>query len=154
MPLATEVEEGGGAARNGASDLSNVHVAIVDAATATKLASGHKRIESRLARHRRLPYGRVSKGDRIYFKVSGGNIIGLSRVRRVLHFDDLTPPDIDALRSRYNPAILASPRYWIRRRHCRYGVLIWLSSFCRRRSTFRVPRQFGNGWLLLPRPGR
>ena len=129
--------------------MSKVHIAIVDAATATRLASGRKRIESRLARQRRLPYGRVSRGDRIYFKVSGKNIIGLSGVRRVLHLDDLTPPDVDALRLRYDPAILASPGYWASHRHCRYGVLIWLTRFRRRTPPFHVPRQFGNGWLLL-----
>jgi ASC-1-like (ASCH) protein len=116
---------------------------------ATGLLSGRKRVESRFARRRRLPYGRVSPGDEVYFKVSGGYIIGRSRVARVRQFDALTPRAIDTLRRRYNQAIKAPDAYWDARRDCRYGVLIWLRGFSRRVRRIPVPRQYGSGWVVL-----
>jgi len=126
-----------------------IHVAIIDARMAASLLDGRKRVESRFARQRRLPYGRVCPGDRIHFKVSGARIIGHARAIRVREFDDLSPAAMESLRWRYNRAILAPPAYWRARRRCRYGVLIWLGAFIRRASRVAIPRQYGNGWVLL-----
>ena len=136
--------------------MGNVHVAIVGPSLAPALHSGHKCIESRFTRRRRPPYGRVFRGDQVYFKVSGGGIIGRSRVARVEQFEDLTPAAMSSLRRRYNAAILAPKAYWHARRDCRYGVLIWLERFSPHRLNLPVPRQYGSGWLVLsvpaPRP--
>lgn len=126
-----------------------VHVAIVDGEMARGLLEGGKRIESRFARQRRLPFGRVHPGDRIYFKVAGGDIIGRADARQVVLFDQLTPAAISSLRCRYNHAIRASAAYWHTRRHCRYGVLIWLRRFTRGAWPLAIPRQYGSSWLLL-----
>jgi hypothetical protein len=135
--------------------VSNVHVAIIEPDLADPLAAGRKRIESRFARGRRLPFGRVFPGDEVYFKVAGAEIIGLTSVRRVIEFVDLNPARITAIRRRFGRSILAPPAYWRARRGCRYGVLIWLGRFTSIETTPRVPRQFGNAWLLLPgRPRR
>jgi hypothetical protein len=70
-------------------------------------------------------------------------------VTRVRQFDNLTPAAIESLRRRYNRNILAPPAYWRARRHCRYGVLIWLGRFTRSLTRLALPRQYGNGWMLL-----
>jgi hypothetical protein len=126
-----------------------VHAAIVDSRLAGSLLDGRKRLESRFARHRRLPYGRVSAGDEIYFKLTGGGVIGRCSALRVRQFDNLTPAAIDAIRQRYNQAILAPAAYWHTRRHCRFGVLIWLGPLMRQPPRYRIPRQYGTGWVLL-----
>jgi len=131
-----------------------VHVAIVDARIAALLLGGRKRIESRFARQRRLPFGRIRAGDWIYFKVAGGDIIGRCSARRVRHFDSLRPAAIDALRRAYNGFILATPAYWRDRRRCRFGTLVWLGSLVRCGSRPQVPRQHGGAWLLLGHSGR
>jgi hypothetical protein len=141
--------EGAQAARHGDPHLPTSHVAIVDARLAASLLSGRKRIESRFARQQRLPYGRVSPGDRIYFKVAGGEVIGHARALRVRHFDNLTPHAIHALRARYDDAIRAPSAYWHARRKCRYAVLIWLTAFNARSCRLAVRRQYGGGWLVL-----
>jgi len=133
---------------------ATVHVAIVDARAAQGLLKGRKRVESRFARRRRLPYGRISVGDLVYFKLSGGTIIGHSTALRVHQFDQLTPGAIDRLRCRFNRRIHAPASYWQARRHCRYGVLIWLSGFTARLTALAVPRQYGSGWVLLSAAGR
>ncbi|MFQ5806608.1 MAG: hypothetical protein ACE5I3_09175 [Phycisphaerae bacterium] len=129
--------------------MSAVHVAIIDSRIASGLLDGRKRLETRFARQRRLPYGRICTGDQIYFKVAGRDVIGHCPVLWVREFHDLTPAALEWLRSRYNHAILAPPAYWRARRHCRYGVLIWLGRFTRRASPLMIPRQYGNGWVLL-----
>lgn len=134
--------------------MSAIHVAIIDAQAAANVLSGRKQVESRFTHRRRLPYGMVTEGDRIYFKVSGGTIIGHSYAARVSCFSDLTPTAIQNLRRRYNRAVLASPGYWRARRRCRYGVLIWLTRFIRRAAVLPVPRQYGNAWVVLSKPTR
>lgn len=129
--------------------MSRVHAAIVDARAAGGLLDGRKRLESRFARQRRLPYGRISAGDEIYFKVSGSAVIGRSSVLRVREFDNLTPTAITAIRRRYNHTILAPSAYWHARRDCRFGVLIWLGPFVQQVIRRRIPRQYGAGWVLL-----
>jgi len=126
-----------------------IHAAIIDARLASGLLEGRKRVETRFARQRRLPYGRISAGDEIYFKISGQDIIGHTSAVRVQHFDDLTPAAIDALRQKYNHAILAPRHYWRARRDCRFGVLIWLGPVNHRAGRATIPRQYGAGWVLL-----
>ena len=132
--------------------MPSTHVAIVDAEAAEHLLAGTKRIETRFSQHRRPPFGQVRIGDTIHFKLSGGHIIGTSRVQRVRHLDRLTPADVLQLRQLHNAAVRAPARYWWARRRCRFGVLIWIGRLSRPPAGVRVPRQYGNGWLILDRP--
>ncbi len=127
------------------------HVAIVTPQLGAALAAGRKRIESRFFTTRRVPFGRVARHDTIHFKLSGGPVIGRCRVARVVFYRDLTPGGIDAIRRRYNHAILAPRSYWQARRNSRYGVLIWLGPFSPRDCDLAVPRQFGSGWIVVSR---
>lgn len=129
--------------------MAAIHVAIVDQRAARELLGGRKQVESRFARRRRLPYGRIWAGDQVYFKLSGGRVIGQWCVARVGLFENLTPEAIESLRARYNGGIRASDDYWRARRDCRYGVLIWLTAFRRRPLPLPVPRQYGAGWMVL-----
>ncbi len=129
--------------------MPRIHAAIIDARLARGLLDGRKRVETRFTRQRRLPYGRISVGDEIYFKISGQDIIGHASAIRVQHFDDLTPAAIAALRQKYNHAILAPYDYWRARRDCRFGVLIWLGPVDHWACRPRIPRQYGAGWVLL-----
>lgn len=126
------------------------HVAIVDRLTVRHLLVGHKRIESRFLATKRPPYDRVKSGDRVYFKLAGGSVIGSSTVTRVRQYADLTPAAIIRLRRRYNHLINAEPSYWQARLRCRYGLLLWITAPIRPATAMHVPRQYGNGWLVLP----
>lgn len=131
--------------------MSRIHVAIVDSHAAGVLLDGRKRVESRFARQRRLPFGRISAGDEVWFKQSGGSVIGRTRVLRVREFSNLTAAAIAAIRRSYNHIIRAPSAYWRARQDCRFGVLIWLGPFVRRETRRRIPRQYGAGWVLLAR---
>jgi ASC-1-like (ASCH) protein len=126
-----------------------MHVAIVDFHAARGLIAGVKRVESRLYRSKRSPYGRIRRGETIYFKLSGGEIIGATRALRVLEFGDLTPRGVERLRRRYGRVVRAPAEYWRARRDCRYGVLIWLAPLREPLAGPPLARQYGNGWLTL-----
>jgi hypothetical protein len=126
-----------------------VHVAIVNRFVAGQLLRGCKAVESRFYRRKRPPLGRIQVGDTVYFKLSGGQVIGQATVARVRQFWNLTPAGVLDLRRRYNAAVGAPPRYWRVRRRCRYGLLVWITPLSPPPAGLNVPRQYGNGWLVL-----
>lgn len=136
--------------------MGRAHVAIIDDSAARHLLSGRKRIETRFYRSRRPPFDRIDVGDRIYFKRAGGNIIGTTRARIIRQFHELTPRRIDQLRHTHNRCVCAPAHYWRARRHCRYGVLIWIEPLELAPRHIVVPRQYGGAWISLEtgRPSR
>src|SRR5690349_4668447 len=73
------------------------HLAILREPYLTRVLSGEKTVESRFARVRAAPYGRVAPGDLIWLKRVGGPIAGVARAAEVRLFADLTPQRVDAL---------------------------------------------------------
>lgn len=128
-----------------------VHLAIVDRPTAKRLLSGQKVVETRFSRSRRAPFGRVRGGDILIFKVCGGKMLCTSAVRRVRHFDRLDSGRIEQIRRRYGRLICAPDAYWRSRRDRCYGSLMWLGRPGPPPESFRPPRQYGNGWVVLGR---
>ncbi|MBU0640829.1 MAG: hypothetical protein KKB50_18340 [Planctomycetes bacterium] len=124
-------------------------MAIVGAEAASRLADGSKRIESRFTRSKRLPYNRVSVGDHIHFKLTGGSIIGTYAATRVVQLERLTPARIRRLRARYNGGIRASASYWYSRRRARFAVLIWITPLPTPPAAPPVPRQYGSAWFRI-----
>lgn len=129
--------------------MRNTHIAIIHHGLGARLLDGAKTIESRLMRTRRPPYGRVRRGDRICFKLSGGALIGSAVVARVREFADLRPADVRDLQRRYSAQVAAPRSYWRDRRAARYAVLIWLERWTRAVPGCEIPRQFGGAWLSL-----
>lgn len=125
------------------------HVAILHPAFIELLLSGRKRIESRFSRVRRLPYGAVAVGDRVYFKSAGCSVRAVGVVSQVAYFHDLTAYDIAFIQRSFGEVIGAPAAYWEQRMGCRWGSLIWLRDVRRTRRRVVVPRQFGAGWVVL-----
>jgi hypothetical protein len=132
---------------------SREHVAIVTRWAAAALCAGSKRVESRFFRTRRAPLGRVRLGDLVHFKLSGGPLIGTCDVHRVEEWDSLDGAAVDNLRRRHNRLVRAPVSYWRARRRCRFGILIWVSDLRPAPARLRVPRQYGDGWIILPQRG-
>lgn len=131
------------------SGFSAVHVAIVSRSIARALLSGEKRIESRLSRHKHLPFNELQTGDRIFFKLSGGPIVAAAFVRSVRRFRDLTATRIMSLARRYNDGVRASAAYWRSRTSAKYAIFAWLRGVERFSARWTPPRQFGAGWIVL-----
>lgn len=61
------------------------HIAIMNnrLALINDILSGKKTIESRWYKAKRAPWGRIAKGERVYFKKSGGAVEAVAEVERV-----------------------------------------------------------------------
>jgi len=55
-----------------------------------KIISGEKTIESRWYLSRKAPWGKVKRGDTIYFKISGGEILASAEVSKVAQYEYLS----------------------------------------------------------------
>lgn len=123
------------------------HIALIGREYAIPLLSGIKTVESRFMKTRRAPFGAVHPGDQIYFKISGGPLIGAWRASWVREFTDLSPARITAIVRLYNRHIGAPDGYWNDRLDARYGVLIGLAARVELPTRVFFERQFGNGWI-------
>lgn len=128
---------------------SRAHVAIVSARIGRLLQRGEKTIESRFSRTRRPPLGCVSAGDLVHFKVCAGPVVCSRRVTALCEYEHLTQTSLRSLQWRFGRKIGADSGYWKARRGCRFGVLLWLAPAHGVIPPGRVPRQYGNGWLML-----
>ena len=104
-----------------------VHLAVIGAGYARAILGGAKTIESRLTRTRRVPFGRVVQGERIYFLARKAGLIVTAVVEQVESFSDLTPKRVKLLRQEYGPLIGGDDTYWKSKRESRYATLIRLS---------------------------
>lgn len=115
------------------------HLMIVHERYAPLLLSGRKAVESRLSKDRRAPFGRVSPGEVVYLKTTGGPVFARARVTRVDEFDDLTPGQLDSLRSAYDDRVCADDAYWDERSDARYATMVWLGEVRPVTDAARVP---------------
>lgn len=69
------------------------HIAIMKKSwgLTEKILSGEKTIESRWYLSRRAPWGKISKGDTIFFKNTGEPVTLQAKVKAVEQYADLTP---------------------------------------------------------------
>ncbi|MEL7088885.1 MAG: ASCH domain-containing protein [Planctomycetota bacterium] len=104
----------------------SIHVAILKREYLRLILSGQKAVESRLMKVRCPPFGLVTRGERLFFKVSGGPFMATALADEVHDFADQTPAQIDALCDRWNPAVCGPLAYWRERRDRPFVTLIRL----------------------------
>ena len=96
-----------------------------------KVLTGEKNIESRWYRVRYAPWGRIKKGDAVYFKDSGEPVRLKARVQKVLQFQDLTPARVKKLLQKYgrDDGIEEKdiPAFFERFKDKKYCVLVFLA---------------------------
>jgi len=66
-----------------------------------KILTGEKNIESRWYKVKYAPWGRIKRGDAVYFKDSGDPVILRARVQKVLQFQNLTSARVEELLQKY-----------------------------------------------------
>ncbi|MEK7612109.1 MAG: ASCH domain-containing protein [Patescibacteria group bacterium] len=69
------------------------HVAIMKKSwgLTQKILSGEKKIESRWYKTKHSPWGKIKRGDTIYFKDAGQPVSIKAWVEKTIHFSDLVP---------------------------------------------------------------
>jgi ASC-1-like (ASCH) protein len=127
-----------------------IHIAVLKPGYIELILEGTKTIESRLLKTRSAPYGRVARGQMVYFKASGGGYSAIARVDGVEQHEALTSGAIERLRRRHNNRICAPREFWSARRDARYGVFISLSDVRAIERGPRIDPLYGRAWLCLP----
>ncbi len=79
------------------------HVAIMKKSwrLTQKILSGQKKIESRWYKTKHSPWGKIEKGDTVYFKDSGELVSIKATVGKVISFSDLTPAKVKNILDEY-----------------------------------------------------
>jgi len=81
----------------------NDHVAIMKKSWGLipKIISGEKIIESRWYKNRSAPWGKIKKGDIVYFKNSGEFVSIKSEVKNIISFSNLIPTKVTEILNKY-----------------------------------------------------
>lgn len=131
------------------------HVAIMKKSWGLipKILSGEKTIESRWYQTRRAPWGKIRKGERVYFKNSGEAVIAQATASEVLQFEIFSSIDAVRIVEKYGKEIAflnSNPKTW--RKLPRYCILIRLQSPKLIDKPFEIDKEgFGTGaaWLTV-----
>ncbi|MEI6044449.1 MAG: ASCH domain-containing protein [Chloroflexota bacterium] len=128
------------------------HIAILShRSVLEKILSGKKTIESRFSRLKSLPFGQVGECDVIYFKLSGGPIMGKAQVAKVEEYENLTPGLVSGLAKRYQSELAISEDFLVRKLESRFATLIFLKQV-EQCEPWGYKQEGRAGWIVLP-PG-
>lgn len=131
------------------------HLAIVNKLSIEAILSGTKTIETRFSQKRISPFGDVSTGDVVYMKLSGGDIEGQFRVKKVFSFENLEPKDIEEIFEKYGPQIsvgnkLEDEKYKQEKKNSSFGTLIFISESERFiTSPIKIKKSDMRGWIVI-----
>ena len=133
------------------------HIAILDPKRKllSLILSGQKTIESRWYKTRRVPYGAIKPGDKIYFKDAGKKVSAVALAEKVLFFNHPTQSELNALLLKYADGICLkerNPRKYIQ---YNYITLVFLKD-AKPITPFDIDKTgFGNAcaWLCLENVG-
>mgnify|MGYP003393181839 CR=1 FL=1 len=126
------------------------HLALFTKESAEKILSGEKSIEIRIAKSKIAPFGAVSANDLVYIKVSGGDIIGQFRVKKVITIDGVDDEDLDEIKDKYGKELI-NPQIEIKdKNRCKYATIIFIGDSNRFiTSPIKLPKKSLRGWVVL-----
>ena len=104
------------------------HIAILKKPYLELILAGKKRLECRLTKTRRVPFGKIAAGDKVLLKESGGPVRGKAMVEKVRFFEGLDEKSIREIQKEYGEQIMADDDFWGARSGARYCSLIWLKA--------------------------
>ena len=102
------------------------HLAIFKGDSAQLILTGKKTIESRFSRKKSVPFLQISKGDLVYIKPSGKDIIGQFRVKKVIFYDGLEEKDVKEIKEKYGKELAVDETYWEKKETAKYGTIIFI----------------------------
>ncbi len=128
-----------------------IHLAVFVEPFLRYVLQGRKRIESRFSRRRSAPFERVSPGDMLLLKRSGGPIAGVAHVACAC-FYQLDADTLAEIRDQYSREMCADgPDFWRARESARYATLIRLEHV-RSLRPVKYEKADRRGWVVLKNP--
>ncbi len=126
------------------------HIAILShKSVLDKILAGQKTVESRFSRLKSLPFGQVKAGDVVYFKLSGGPVLGKACIAKVEEYENLTPILVSELARRYATELAISEDFLARKLESKYASLIFLEQV-EQCEPWNYKQEGRAGWIVLP----
>ena len=129
----------------------SVHLAVVVEPFLGYILDGSKTVESRFSVNRCAPFGKVSQGDAVLLKRSGGPVVGVMQVRAVWSYR-LDESSWRLIRERFAEALRAQdPEFWANRREAFYATLM-LVDHVLPIEPIRWEKADRRGWVVVRKP--
>jgi ASC-1-like (ASCH) protein len=129
------------------------HIAIMShRSLLDKIFAGEKTIESRFSRVKSPPFGQITAGDKVYFKLSGGPVVGYARVAQVEEFENLTPQQIENLTTKYRGELALSEDFLARKMESKFASLLFLEDVAAC-EPWNYKQEGRSGWIILATDG-
>lgn len=125
-----------------------IHLAVMNRDPLLKLLSGEKRIESRFSLKRCVPHGRVSEGERIFFKEASGPVRATAVVCSVFTTSLASPAELESIRAIYGRWIQADDAFWSSKSGARWATLMGLGDLLPL-TPFPVAKRDPRPWVVL-----
>ncbi len=126
----------------------NEHLVILRPRYLNLIITGKKDVECRASRFKRVPYLRVRRGDRLWFKKTSGCVTCTSRVVWVKELHITRRQQLEELRTLWQDRIQADDSFWRTASTKHYWTLLGLGRI-RRCKPFSVQKRDRRGWVVL-----
>lgn len=127
---------------------SVAHLVILKREYINEILSGDKSIESRFMKRKGIPFGKISRGDKLFFKISAGPVCASGEVEKVKCVKNLTSEKIKQIRKQYGNLIGGTKEYWKTIEEKRFCVLIWLKN-TRPIAEKKINKRDRRAWVIL-----
>ena len=126
-----------------------LHLAVFTEPYASLILSGDKTVESRFSCVKCAPYDRVSHGDLVLIKESGGPVIGIFKVGGVWYYE-IDDSSWGEIRERFAEAICPQgSSFWSDRSSAQYATLMKVQKPDRLKPV-TWPKRDRRGWVVIP----
>lgn len=104
-----------------------IHLALMVEPYLSLILSGKKTIESRFSTKRIIPYNKISSGDIVVLKKSGGSLVAVFEVETVVFKQIKSENDFEIIRKDYGKELCLEDEFWIRKKDAKYVTLLRIS---------------------------
>jgi hypothetical protein len=131
------------------------HLAIMSQSTIDAILSGKKTIETRFSKHNIPPFGQVNKGDLVFMKPPGKDIVGQFRVKKILSIEGMEQSDVQKIFKDFGRQIrngnkIEDDKYVADKIDARFGTLIFVGESERLiTAPIRIKKSDQRGWMVL-----
>lgn len=127
------------------------HLVVLKKLHLRRILCGEKNFEFRLSHTRRPPFGKVSVGDILWLKESGGPVHGNAPTVEVVSIHPFLPTHIASLAARYQRAASLERSYIEQHAQARFATIIRFGRV-ERIDPLYIPKSNRHAWVVLSRP--
>ena len=132
---------------NDTQNKPSIHMAVFIEPFLQFVLEGKKTIESRFSINQCAPFNKVSKGDILLIKKSGGPIVAICRISERWYYN-LSPESWTEIKT-YRDALCAhDPGFWKQKKDASYATLMKISNV-REINPLKIEKKDRRGWIVI-----